>query len=920
MDTTKHQNNINPRTLEKQENSNSDADELIKRVEELDEELQKKLAREITILFSDIKGSTAFFKTHGDIAGRLMMQRHYDMFSPIIKQQEGSIVKTIGDSIMASFNDPYKAAKAAIEMQRKLSEYNANLPKEDLIRIRIGINFGKGIIEDNDIYGNVVNEASKLASIGESEQILVSESIYEKLQSIEDIIFFPLKTDQSFDSNLELRIYAIRWQEADQIREKEMTTMSLALINHTSSINEDEDSEEEESKSLNYFFPIEHIIREKAFRITVNPEWRLQAIFEEAETAVEIALEILKIFQKSNQVFHIGIHSGPVLVEEIETHGGEEADEAREKAGTNEIYITQPTYESIKDNPLLESLPLVTCLKNGISLHKILWEPIEKRRVEEPHLTDQKVPYPECFYCSSRNHHSSSCPSKSIPFHTRGLNEIGYLSPTEIKSLFAKHFPKILKSYKPDQDEIPIPLISDQKSGSFSLPFEAFYEVNEFFQLRFLREVWISETTDWNNFALSTSSRRGGGFLWLGEDSLRVSRYKEASTMFYKALEHNPEDYKPYIALGFLAVETDDLIKATYQFRKALPYTSNPLQKSYVLLLISRIYELRDNLEDAIDKVREALVIAPRFLEAKYRHALLLAKKGDKNEAISILRNLIATEPNFYIKVLIDPGLNPIRREIDLLTKELFEQLKAQVSNNIKIIRRNLIDHGEWFSKEDPAYKTAEKIFNQTLKLFEGDSYFGFLDIISYGYNIKDELRSVLRNRRRSIKKSINSFYDIWEEYDRYLKQYHYKDLISYRDTFLADHYRTTLDRAKAASSIESAESLKEAQNLIKDLSSLSRKIANNQKKLNFLKMIYFSSECFFKFLLRFLLWTLSVSLVSCFVLIGYQAYSQSLYDFSTDTIMDYLKFSSFFGTLFGAGASVHWIYKNFDHLYSRLK
>jgi class 3 adenylate cyclase len=919
MDFSKHQNDINLKTSEKQNGSISSADELIKRVEELDEELQKRLTKEITILFTDIKGSTTFFKTHGDIAGRLMMQRHYDMLSPIITQHEGTIVKTVGDSIMASFDEPYKAVKAAMEMQRTLSEYNANLPKEDLIRIRIGINFGKGIIEGNDVYGNVVNEASKLVSIGESEQIVVSESIYEKLQSIEDVTFFPLETDKLPDSNLELRIYAVRWQEADQVREKEITTMSLALMNYTSPINKEVGSEEE-SKPLKYFSPVEDVIREKAFRTSVGPEWRLQAIFENAETSVETALEALKILQKSDQEFHIGIHTGPVLIEEVETHGGEEANEAREKADSGEIYITQPTYESIKDNPLLKFLPLPICLKNGISLYRILWEPTEKRKVQELHLIDQKFLYPECFYCSSRNHHSSLCPSKNIPFHTHSLNEIGYLSSTEIKALFATHFPNILKPCKADQDEILVPLIPDHKSDSFKLPFEAFYEANEVFQLRFLREVWRSEATNWNNFALSPSNRRGGGFLWLGEDSLRVSKHNEAYTMLNKALEHNTNDYKPYVALGFLAVETDDLAKAAYQFRRALLCTSNPLQKSYVLLLISRIAELRNNLEDAVDKVREALIIAPHFLEAKYRHALLLAKRGDKNEALSILRNLIATEPNFYIKVLVDPGLDPIRSDIDLLIKEFFEHAKAQALNSIKTIKKNLIDHGEWFSKEDPEYKSAEKIFNQTLKLSEGNSYFAFLDVVGYGFNIKDKLRSALRNRRRSIRKSINSFHAVWEEYNYYLKQYYYKSLISYRDAFLADHYSVTLNRAKAASSIESAESLKEAQNFINELSSLSRKIANNQKKLNFLKMIYFALECSSKFFARFVLWFLFVSLVSCFILIGYQAYSQSVYDFSTKTIADYLKFSSFFGAAFGAGASVHWIYKNFDRLYSRLK
>ena len=123
-----------------------------------------------------------------------------------------------------------------------------------------------------------------------------------------------------------------------------------------------------------------------------------------------------------------------------------------------------------------------------------------------------------------------------------------------------------------------------------------------------------------------------------------------------------------------------------------------------------------------------------------------------------------------------------------------------------------------------------------------------------------------------------------------------------------------------AAVSIESAESLKEAQTIIKELPALTRTIVKNEKKLNFLKMVYFTSGCFAKFSLRFLLWSFSVSSVSCIVLIIYQAYSNSLYDFSTSSIADYVKFSSFFGTMFGAGASIYWLYKNFDNLYSRLR
>ena len=74
-----------------QRRPDKDTEDLIKRVAELDEELHKRLTREIAVLFTDIRGSTTFFKIHGDIAGRLMMQRHYDMLFPIIDKNNGTI-------------------------------------------------------------------------------------------------------------------------------------------------------------------------------------------------------------------------------------------------------------------------------------------------------------------------------------------------------------------------------------------------------------------------------------------------------------------------------------------------------------------------------------------------------------------------------------------------------------------------------------------------------------------------------------------------------------------------------------------------------------------------------------------------------------------------------------------------------------
>src|SRR5678815_117138 len=95
---------------------------------------------EVTILFSDIKGSTAYFERKGDVEGLAMIQYHNTLLFPVIENAGGRVVKTIGDSIMACFKDPGEAVRAAVEMQRVLNSDRADKSAEDEhIHIRVAL-------------------------------------------------------------------------------------------------------------------------------------------------------------------------------------------------------------------------------------------------------------------------------------------------------------------------------------------------------------------------------------------------------------------------------------------------------------------------------------------------------------------------------------------------------------------------------------------------------------------------------------------------------------------------------------------------------------------------------------------------------------------------------------------------------------
>lgn len=144
----------------------------------------KDFIRKIAVLFTDIVGSTKYFKSHGDIAGREMLQRHQELSSKPISKNNGVLVKTIGDSVMAYFQDPKNAVKSAIKIQQNFKTYNDKNNAENQIHIRIGVHFGVGIVEDQDIFGNVVNLAARLVSLAGGDQIFISQDVYDLLKDL----------------------------------------------------------------------------------------------------------------------------------------------------------------------------------------------------------------------------------------------------------------------------------------------------------------------------------------------------------------------------------------------------------------------------------------------------------------------------------------------------------------------------------------------------------------------------------------------------------------------------------------------------------------------------------------------------------------------------------------------------------------
>lgn len=129
--------------------------------------------REVTILFTDIEDSTRYWGNRGDIKGRLMVDRHNRILLPLIRQFRGKVIKTIGDSVLAMFNQHEDALSAAIAIQQALQQ-TRDEDRQFGIHVRIGLHSGEAIVEDNDVYGDVVNVAARIESEADGDEILIS--------------------------------------------------------------------------------------------------------------------------------------------------------------------------------------------------------------------------------------------------------------------------------------------------------------------------------------------------------------------------------------------------------------------------------------------------------------------------------------------------------------------------------------------------------------------------------------------------------------------------------------------------------------------------------------------------------------------------------------------------------------------------
>lgn len=152
----------------------------------VDDRVQRRLA---AVLAADVVGYSRLMGAdeEGTLA-RLKAHRNH-VLDPKITEHCGRIVKTTGDGLLAEFASVVDALRCAVEIQRAMTERNANVPQAQRIEFRIGLNVGDIIIDAGDIFGDGVNIAARLEPLAEPGGICVSARVQEDARGKLDLVF-----------------------------------------------------------------------------------------------------------------------------------------------------------------------------------------------------------------------------------------------------------------------------------------------------------------------------------------------------------------------------------------------------------------------------------------------------------------------------------------------------------------------------------------------------------------------------------------------------------------------------------------------------------------------------------------------------------------------------------------------------------
>jgi len=170
---------------------------------------------ELAILFADVVGSTQLYETLGDTQAREMVGICIDIMRTATEAHAGTVIKTMGDEVMATFATADEAINAASDMQRAITTHPALQSGNTHVAIRIGCHYGPVVLEQRDVFGAAVHTANRMTSQAKAGQIMTTVTMVERLSSDWRAAVRQIDVATLKGRSHEVALYEVLWQTDD---------------------------------------------------------------------------------------------------------------------------------------------------------------------------------------------------------------------------------------------------------------------------------------------------------------------------------------------------------------------------------------------------------------------------------------------------------------------------------------------------------------------------------------------------------------------------------------------------------------------------------------------------------------------------------------------------------------------------------
>ncbi|MFI4890657.1 MAG: adenylate/guanylate cyclase domain-containing protein [Steroidobacterales bacterium] len=167
---------------------------------------------ELAILFADVVGSTKLYEQLGDLRARDMVATCVELMRAATDRHHGTVIKTMGDEIMATFPSADDALDAGAQMQRDIANHPGLKVNDHAVAIRIGCNFGPVVQEARDIFGSAVHTANRMTSQAKAGQIMTTATMVEHLSVEWRAAVRQIDTATLKGRSHEVALFEVLWQ------------------------------------------------------------------------------------------------------------------------------------------------------------------------------------------------------------------------------------------------------------------------------------------------------------------------------------------------------------------------------------------------------------------------------------------------------------------------------------------------------------------------------------------------------------------------------------------------------------------------------------------------------------------------------------------------------------------------------------